>query len=101
MIRLANLNRQYHSIKHRLHTAQSNVLDTGNCMLGSNTQELEERLAERAGAQYCAVVGSGSDALYMGLVACRVKKICIPAQSILSSLRLIMITIFPVVYHNM
>lgn len=86
MIRLANLHRQYQSLEHRLHTAQSNVLASGNCMLGSNTQALEERIAERASAKYCAVVGSGSDALYMGLVACRVKQICIPAHSYIATL---------------
>lgn len=85
MIRLTNLDRQYHSIEHRLHTAQSRVLDTGNCMLGKYTQELEERIAERAGAKHCAITGSGSDALYMGLVACRVKQIAIPAQTYIAT----------------
>ena len=75
----------YAELSYRLGHAQERVLTSGDCMLGLHTRLLEERIAKLSGARYCAVTGSGSDALYMGLVACRVKHISIPAQTYIAT----------------
>jgi dTDP-4-amino-4,6-dideoxygalactose transaminase len=68
-----------------LYQAQEQVLTSGQVMLGKYTSQLEEKLAERANAQYCSVVGSGSDALMYGLRATGKTSTTIPAQTFIAT----------------
>ena len=85
MIRLTNLNRQYQDLFDLLYEAQDSVINSGQVMLGRWTEQLEEYIAERSGAKYCAVVGSGSDALMYGLIASDVASVTIPAQTFVAT----------------
>lgn len=75
----------YHELEYRLSVAQERVMSSGQVMLGDHTLRLEQALAERSGAKYCAVVGSGSDALMYGLIASGVKEITLPAQTFIAT----------------
>jgi dTDP-4-amino-4,6-dideoxygalactose transaminase len=85
MIHLTNLNRLSSDLRSELLTAQEEVLQSGQVMLGKFTQQFEEALAERSGASHCVVVGSGSDALMYGLRAAGEDSVCVPAQSFIAT----------------
>jgi dTDP-4-amino-4,6-dideoxygalactose transaminase len=85
MIQLTNLNRLSSDLHTLLTTAQQEVLQSGQVMLGKFTQQFEEALAERSGADHCVVVGSGSDALMYGLRASGVDSVSVPAQSFVAT----------------
>ena len=85
MIRLTNLDRMYTNLGDLLYQSQEQVLTSGQVMLGKYTSQLEEKLAERANAQYCSVVGSGSDALMYGLRATGKTSTTIPAQTFIAT----------------
>ena len=75
----------YSNLGDLLYQAQEQVLTSGQVMLGKYTSQLEEALAERANAQYCSVVGSGSDALMYGLRATGKPSTTIPAQTFIAT----------------
>ena len=75
----------YSDLSNLLYQAQDKVLTSGQVMLGKHTTQLEEQLAERSGALYCSVVGSGSDALMYGLRATGQTSTTIPAQSFIAT----------------
>lgn len=85
MIRLTNLDRMYSDLFDLLYQAQDSVLISGQVMLGKYTTQLEEELAERSGARYCSIVGSGSDALMYGLRATGKTSTTIPAQTFIAT----------------
>lgn len=85
MIQLTNLNRLSSDLHTLLTTSQQEVLQSGQVMLGKFTQQFEEALAERAGADHCVVVGSGSDALMYGLRASGIDTVSVPAQSFVAT----------------
>jgi len=85
MIRLTNLDRLYSNLGYLLNQAQERVLNSGQVMLGKYTTQLEEQLAGYAGAKYCSVVGSGSDALMYGLRATGKTSTTIPAQTFVAT----------------
>jgi len=84
-IRLHNLDRQYRELETSLIIANTSALSSGKMMLGDYTLAFEERIAKVAGAKYCVTVGSGSDALQLGLVACGVMETTIPAQTYIAT----------------
>jgi len=75
----------YTNLGDLLYQAQEQVLTSGQVMLGKYISQLEEELAERANAQYCSVVGSGSDALMYGLRATGKTSTTIPAQTFIAT----------------
>lgn len=81
MIQLTNIDRLHKELHNPLYIAQTEVLKSGQVMLGKFTQELEERIAEFSQAKYCSVVGSGSDALMYGLMATKTRQLTMPAQT--------------------
>lgn len=85
MIQLTNLHRLYSDLDSELATAQQEVFNSGQVMLGTFTQQFEDAVAERAGAEHCVVVGSGSDALMYGLRAAGEDSVCVPAQSFIAT----------------
>jgi len=62
------------------------VLKSGRLLLGKFTEKFEESIAQICNAKYAVTVGSGSDALYYGLVALNVKgTVAIPAQTYIAT----------------
>lgn len=86
MIQLHNLNRLYEELSPGLSRAQDIVLKSGRVMLGEFTHEFEDRIARVAGAEYAAVVGSGSDALMYAIIAHGLTGfVCMPAQTYIAT----------------
>lgn len=55
--------REYHEKKAEIDTAISNVLESGNFILGKTVADLEEAIKKYTGAKYAVGVASGTDAL--------------------------------------
>lgn len=85
MICLTNLDRLYKHLQSELVIAQEDVLSSGRVVLGKYLDRLEEQIAHKSKSRYCAVVGSGSDALMFGLQAQNVKQVIVPAQSFIAT----------------
>lgn len=64
-----DLKSQYQHLKHHIDVAIQRVLNHGQFILGPEVAELEERLANYTGAQYCITVANGTDALQIALMA--------------------------------
>ncbi len=60
---------QHAAIKHELMAAVSDVLDSGQFILGQQVAEFEQRFAEMCGVRHAVGVNSGTDALILGLKA--------------------------------
>ncbi len=56
-----NLNAQQELIRNQIDI--KNVLNHGQYIMGPEINELEEKLADFVGVEYCVAVSSGSDAL--------------------------------------
>ncbi len=65
-----DLVRQYSELKPRIDEAVSEVLRSGQFIMGRWVSEIEERVAELCGAKYAIGVASGTDALKLALSAC-------------------------------
>jgi len=64
-----DLGRQYKTIKKELRAEVLKVCDSGRYILGDNVSALEEEVASYSGAGYGVGVASGTDALYLSLMA--------------------------------
>jgi dTDP-4-amino-4,6-dideoxygalactose transaminase len=87
-IKLQNLDRLYQELQPSLENAVKDVYKSGQHLLGPYTTELEERIANISRAKHCILVGSGSDALYYGLLADSDvinKRIAFPAQTFIAT----------------
>ncbi len=73
-IPLADLRRQYLSIKGELDEAIQGVLESGKYVLGENVRQFEKELASYLGVNHVIAVGSGTDALELAMKACDVKE---------------------------
>lgn len=71
-IRLVDLQRQYQTIRHEVLQALDESLRSMELFLGPNVQAFEREFANYCGAAEAIGVGSGTDALYLGLRACGV-----------------------------
>ncbi|HEY7125715.1 MAG TPA: DegT/DnrJ/EryC1/StrS family aminotransferase [Ktedonobacterales bacterium] len=69
-IRLVDLQRQYHTIRNEVLQAIDDSLCTMELFLGPNVRAFEREFADYCGAAEAVGVGSGTDALYLGLRAC-------------------------------
>lgn len=65
-----SLNKQNLTLKNHLLEELSRVIDNGGFILGENVKLIEESIAEYCGAAFGIGVASGSDALYLSLLAC-------------------------------
>ena len=85
-IRLHYLDRLHNDISFELQSTNDAVLKSGRLLLGKFTEKFEESIAQICNAKYAVTVGSGSDALYYGLVALNVKgTVAIPAQTYIAT----------------
>lgn len=64
-----DLKSQYERIREPVNVRMQKVLDHGQYILGPETIELEQRLAEYVGAKHCITASSGTDTLLMALMA--------------------------------
>ena len=72
-IPFGDLKRQYHGIKREIDTAVSSALESGWYVLGKNGEEFERSFAAYCGAKFAVGVGSGTEAIHLGLLAAGVK----------------------------
>jgi dTDP-4-amino-4,6-dideoxygalactose transaminase len=66
---LLNLQAQYQAIREELMAAIARVVDSQHFILGEEVRELEKEIADYCGTQYAIGCASGSDALYLALLA--------------------------------
>ncbi len=69
MVPFLDLTRQYRRIEGEILSAQKRVLERGNFILGEEVSSFEEEFARCCGVRYGIGVGSGTDALFLGLKA--------------------------------
>jgi len=67
-----NLKRQNEELREQLLDALAGVIDSGMFILGDNVKALESEIANYCDAEFGIGVASGSDALYLALLACGV-----------------------------
>lgn len=72
-IPLVDLKVQYDSIKEEIDQAISQVIDSGQFILGPEVKALESEIAAYCNTKYAIGVASGTDALQLALLACGVK----------------------------
>ncbi len=79
-----DLKSQYQKIETPINEAIKRVLEHGRYINGPEVQEAEEKLAEYAGVKHCVLLGNGTDALLVSLLAVGMKpgdEIIVPAFS--------------------
>lgn len=79
-----DLKTQYEKIEKPIQNAIHRVLEHGRYINGPEVQEAEEKLAEYAGVKNCVLLGNGTDALLIALLAAGIKpndEIIVPAFS--------------------
>ncbi|MBI1882814.1 MAG: DegT/DnrJ/EryC1/StrS family aminotransferase [Chlamydiae bacterium] len=64
-----DLRKQYQREASELQKALKNIFKLGHFILGKNVQTLEEKIAQFTGSPYAVGVASGSDALWLALLA--------------------------------
>ena len=69
-----DLSRQYKSIQKQLNRSLNNVLKSGWFILGKNVEIFEEDFADYVGKKYGIGVATGTDALFLSLLACGIKR---------------------------
>jgi len=69
MIAFVDLATQQDRLRKEIETGIARVLAHGKYILGPEVEELEERLADYTGAQYCISCANGTDALQIALMA--------------------------------
>lgn len=69
-IKLVDLQRQYQTIRNEVLQALDESLGTMDLFLGPNVRAFEREFADYCGVAEAIGVGSGTDALYLGLRAC-------------------------------
>ena len=74
MIPFIDLKKQYSRIEKDVDQAIKKVLMHGQYILGPEVAELEKKLADFAGTEYCLGCSSGTDALLMAMMALDFKK---------------------------
>lgn len=68
-----DLRRQYDCIKDELARAVANVHQKGRYILGDNLRAFEDEFANYCGCRFGIGVGSGTDAIFLSLLACGIK----------------------------
>lgn len=72
-INFIDLERQQARIRPQIDLAISNVLESGQYIMGKACKELEEQLAEYVGVKHCLGCANGTDAIRLALVALEVQ----------------------------
>lgn len=69
-----DLRKQYFALKKEIDGSLQRVMDAACFIQGSQVQELEERLADYVGTQYCISCANGTDALQLALMTWEIKE---------------------------
>lgn len=72
-IPLVDLKAQYDSIKPQIQEAISRVLETSQFILGTEVEKFEEEFARYLGVKHAIGINTGTDALYITLIALGIK----------------------------
>lgn len=72
-IPLVDLSAQYERIKDEIDKAIHGVVNSGQFILGPETEAFEKEMAAYCGTEYTTGVASGTDALQLALLACGIK----------------------------
>jgi dTDP-4-amino-4,6-dideoxygalactose transaminase len=84
LVPFVDLQAQYRAIKSEIDTAIARVLDNAAFVLGREVEAFEAAFAEYVGARYCVGVNSGTAAIQLALMACRIgagDEVIVPANS--------------------
>lgn len=73
-IKLLDLTRQYESIQKDIDTAVSNVIKSGQYIMGPNVKKIESEIAKYLGVKHAISCGNGTDALILSLRALDIGK---------------------------
>jgi len=65
---------QYNNLKNEIDSAMQDVLKRGDLILRKDTDEFEKSLADFVGTKYAIGLNSGTDALFLSLLALEIKK---------------------------
>lgn len=85
-VNIADLNKQYQEVKEEVEKAVLEVLRSSRYVLGDNVKALEEELADYCGVKRAVAVNSGTDALWLSLMALGIKpgdEVIVPAFTII------------------
>jgi UDP-2-acetamido-2-deoxy-ribo-hexuluronate aminotransferase len=72
-ITFAGLDRQYELLKTQIQERINSVFNHGQYIMGPEVVELENKLANYVGSEYCVTVGSGTEALMISLMAINIR----------------------------
>lgn len=73
-IQFRDLKAQYNNIKEEMDNAILNVISESSFINGRQVDELEKKLADYVGVNYCVTCGNGTDALTMVMMAWNIKE---------------------------
>jgi len=93
-IPLLDLTAQYQSIQPEIEKAMSEVLASGQFILGPNVSALEQEVAAYLGSKYAVGVGSGTDALVLALRALEIQRgdeVIIPTYTFVATAEAVML----------
>lgn len=74
MIQMNDLSIQYRKLKAEINSSIDRVLEHGKYIMGPEVLDLERKLAEYVGVEYCVTCSSGTDALLLPLLAWKIGK---------------------------
>ncbi|HEY6250434.1 MAG TPA: DegT/DnrJ/EryC1/StrS family aminotransferase [Candidatus Angelobacter sp.] len=87
-IPILDLKAQYETIREEVQAAIDRVLEKQHFILGPEVKALEQEIAQYCGRKYGIGVASGTDALILGLKACRIgpgDKVIVPSFSFVAT----------------
>ncbi|RKJ02768.1 DegT/DnrJ/EryC1/StrS family aminotransferase [bacterium D16-54] len=73
-MKFIDLEKQYCVIKNNVEKRIHNILEKQDFIMGSEIQELEQKLADFTGRKYCITCGSGTEALQIPMMAYNLSK---------------------------
>lgn len=69
-----NYPKQYQNLKFEIDEAFYRIMSHGNFILRDDVEQFEQRMADYLGVEYCVGLNSGTDALYLSLLAHGIKQ---------------------------
>jgi len=69
---MLNLRAEYNSLRKEIDGAIQRVIESGNFVMGEESEAFEEEFALYCGTKYAVGVGSGTAALHLALLACEI-----------------------------
>jgi len=84
-----DLKLQHQPLQSQLQQAMHNILEQGDFVLGEAVSKFEADFAKASGVEYGVGVGSGTDAIVLGLQACNIStgdEVIVPANTFIATL---------------